>query len=118
MLIPSGGYNRKSRNGIYGTSLHLSQQPRMMAVYGPTPAVGKLLSALLRSRAWPTPGTVLPSARNLKLTEEGRALFERTAALLTELAETAAAISSRAEKPRGRLRIRYRAKNAGKLSGG
>jgi DNA-binding transcriptional LysR family regulator len=44
-------------------------------------------------------------ARNLKLTEEGRALFERTAALLTELDETAAAIASGAEKPRGRLRI-------------
>ncbi|WP_426129113.1 LysR family transcriptional regulator [Pararhizobium sp. PWRC1-1] len=44
-------------------------------------------------------------ARNLKLTEEGRALYERTAALLTELDETAAAIASGAEKPRGRLRI-------------
>ena len=44
-------------------------------------------------------------ARALKLTEEGRALYERTALLLTELDETAAAISSGAEKPRGRLRI-------------
>ncbi|WP_426232066.1 LysR family transcriptional regulator [Pararhizobium sp. DWP3-4] len=44
-------------------------------------------------------------ARDLKLTEEGRALHERTAALLTELDETAAAIASGAEKPRGRLRI-------------
>ncbi|SDP35160.1 LysR family transcriptional regulator [Phyllobacterium sp. OV277] len=44
-------------------------------------------------------------ARNLKLTEEGRALHERTAALLTELDETAATIASGAEKPRGRLRI-------------
>jgi DNA-binding transcriptional LysR family regulator len=44
-------------------------------------------------------------ARTLKLTEEGRALFERTGALLTELDETAAAIASGGEKPRGRLRI-------------
>jgi DNA-binding transcriptional LysR family regulator len=43
--------------------------------------------------------------RTLKLTEEGRALFERTAALLTELDETAAAISAGAAAPRGRLRI-------------
>ncbi|EJC69971.1 transcriptional regulator [Rhizobium leguminosarum bv. viciae WSM1455] len=44
-------------------------------------------------------------ARNLKLTEEGRALFERTGALLAELDETAAAIASGGQKPKGRLRI-------------
>ncbi|WP_224364239.1 LysR family transcriptional regulator [Hyalangium versicolor] len=44
-------------------------------------------------------------ARTLKLTEEGRALFERTGALLTELDETAAAIASGGDKPRGTLRI-------------
>jgi DNA-binding transcriptional LysR family regulator len=44
-------------------------------------------------------------ARTLRLTEEGRALFERTAHLLTELEETAAAIASGGERPRGRLRI-------------
>jgi DNA-binding transcriptional LysR family regulator len=43
--------------------------------------------------------------RVLKLTEEGRALFERTGALLTELEETTKAIASGGEKPRGRLRI-------------
>jgi len=43
--------------------------------------------------------------RSLKLTEEGRALFERTGALLTELDEAAAAIASGGERPRGRLRI-------------
>ena len=45
------------------------------------------------------------SARTLKLTQEGRALHERTGALLTELNETAAAIASGGDKPRGRLRI-------------
>ena len=44
-------------------------------------------------------------ARTLRLTEEGRALFDRTAILLTELDETAAAIASRGQRPRGRLRI-------------
>jgi DNA-binding transcriptional LysR family regulator len=44
-------------------------------------------------------------ARNLKLTEEGRALSERTGALLAELDETASAIASGAQRPRGRLRI-------------
>ncbi len=43
--------------------------------------------------------------RILRLTEEGRALFERTGALLTEVEETAAAIASGGERPRGRLRI-------------
>jgi DNA-binding transcriptional LysR family regulator len=44
-------------------------------------------------------------ARALKLTEEGRALYERTTQLLTELDETATAIASGGHSPRGRLRI-------------
>ncbi|AYG69864.1 MULTISPECIES: LysR family transcriptional regulator [unclassified Rhizobium] len=44
-------------------------------------------------------------ARDLKLTEEGRALFERTGVLLAELEETASAIASGGHKPKGRLRI-------------
>jgi DNA-binding transcriptional LysR family regulator len=44
-------------------------------------------------------------ARALKLTEEGRAFYERTGALLTELDETAAAIAPGGGSPRGRLRI-------------
>lgn len=44
-------------------------------------------------------------ARTLKLTEEGRALYERTGQLLAELEETAAAIASGRHGPRGRLRI-------------
>ena len=41
----------------------------------------------------------------LLLTQEGRALHQRTAALLTEIEETAADIASGGDKPRGRLRI-------------
>jgi len=44
-------------------------------------------------------------ARDLKLTEEGRALYERAGALLTEIEETASAIASGGNTPRGRLRI-------------
>ena len=44
-------------------------------------------------------------ARALKLTEEGRALYRADGPLLTELDETAAAIASGGDKPRGRLRI-------------
>src|SRR3954454_18877330 len=43
--------------------------------------------------------------RTLKLTQEGRALYERTGALLTDLDETAAAIASGGDSPRGSLRI-------------
>lgn len=43
--------------------------------------------------------------RALKLTEEGRALFERTGALLTELDETVAAIATGGARPRGTLRV-------------
>ena len=41
----------------------------------------------------------------LKLTQEGRALFERTDTLLTELGEAIAATTEGSETPRGRLRI-------------
>ncbi len=44
-------------------------------------------------------------ARTLKLTEEGRALYERAGQLLIELEETATAIASGGERPRGRLRV-------------
>ena len=44
-------------------------------------------------------------ARVLTLTQEGKALHERTATLLTELDETAAAIASGGDTPRGTLRI-------------
>lgn len=43
--------------------------------------------------------------RVLALTQEGKALYERTGSLLTELDETAAAIASGGETPRGTLRI-------------
>jgi DNA-binding transcriptional LysR family regulator len=44
-------------------------------------------------------------ARTLTLTQEGKALYERTASLLAELEETSAAIASGGNTPRGTLRI-------------
>lgn len=44
-------------------------------------------------------------SHSLKLTQEGRALFERTETLLTEIGEAATSIASGGEVPRGRLRI-------------
>jgi DNA-binding transcriptional LysR family regulator len=44
-------------------------------------------------------------SRMLRLTEEGRTLYERAGALLTELDETVAALGAGGDRPRGRLRI-------------
>lgn len=44
-------------------------------------------------------------ARRMRLTEEGRVLYERTQGLLVELREAGEAVASRAPVPRGRLRI-------------
>ena len=44
-------------------------------------------------------------ARNLRLTEEGRTLHERTSALLTEIAQVVEDIGSGTKRPRGRLRV-------------
>ena len=44
-------------------------------------------------------------AHVLKMTQEGRALYERTGALLAELDQAAVAIASSGETPRGRLKI-------------
>ncbi|MBO1080005.1 LysR family transcriptional regulator [Roseomonas haemaphysalidis] len=44
-------------------------------------------------------------ARVLRLTQEGRALYERTGRLLAELDEAAVAMASGVDRPRGRLRI-------------
>lgn len=44
-------------------------------------------------------------SRSVRLTEDGRALQERTAGLLEELAEAGEEIAGRAARPRGRLRV-------------
>jgi DNA-binding transcriptional LysR family regulator len=93
-LLALADFNLVARHGGFGRAARASGRPKATL----SRRVAELEASLdLR--------LVERGARALKLTEEGRALFERTGALLTELDETAAAIASGGDKPRGRLRI-------------
>ncbi|MET3649020.1 LysR family transcriptional regulator [Phyllobacterium ifriqiyense] len=93
-LVALADFNLVARHGGFGKAARASNRPKATLSRRVTE-----LEAALELRLFER------GARNLKLTEEGRALHERTAALLLELDETASAIASRAEKPRGRLRV-------------
>jgi DNA-binding transcriptional LysR family regulator len=93
-LLALADFNLVARHGGFGRAARASGRPKATL----SRRVSELESGLdlrLFERG----------ARTLKLTQEGRALYERTGALLAELDETAAAISSGGDKPRGRLRI-------------
>ncbi|PBB66624.1 LysR family transcriptional regulator [Mesorhizobium sp. WSM4312] len=93
-LLALADFNLVARHGGFGKAARATGRPKATL----SRRVGELESSLdlrLFERG----------ARNLKLTEEGRALFERTGALLAELDETASAIASGAQRPKGRLRI-------------
>ena len=93
-LIALADFNLVARHGGFGRAARAAGRPKATL----SRRVAELESSLdlrLFERG----------ARALKLTQEGRALFERTGALLTELDETAAAIASGGDRPRGRLRI-------------
>lgn len=93
-LLALADFNLVARHGGFGKAARATGRPKATLSRRVTE-----LEAALQLRLFER------GARTLKLTEEGRALHERTARLLTELDETAAAIASGAEKPRGRLRI-------------
>ncbi len=93
-LLALADFNLVARHGGFGKAARATGRPKATLSRRVTE-----LEAALSLRLFER------GARHLKLTEEGRALYERTAALLTEVDETAAAIASGAEKPRGRLRI-------------
>ncbi|MEP7453560.1 LysR substrate-binding domain-containing protein [Phyllobacterium sp. SB3] len=93
-LLALADFNLVARHGGFGKAARASGRPKATL----SRRVAQL-EASLDLRLFER------GARNLKLTQEGRALYERTAALLTELDETAVSIASGAEKPRGRLRI-------------
>jgi DNA-binding transcriptional LysR family regulator len=93
-LVALADFNLVARHGGFGKAARATGRPKATLSRRVTE-----LEAALELRLFER------GARNLKLTEEGRALHERTAALLRELDETAAGIASGAEKPRGRLRI-------------
>lgn len=93
-LLALADFNLVARYGGFGRGARATGRPKATL----SRRVGELESKL-NIRLFERGGRVL------KLTEEGRALFERTAGLLTELDETAAAIASGGHNPRGRLRI-------------
>lgn len=93
-LLALADFNLVARHGGFGRAARATGRPKATL----SRRVAELeadLSLRLFERGGRTP----------KLTEEGRALFERTGALLNELDEAAAAIASGGERPRGRLRI-------------
>jgi DNA-binding transcriptional LysR family regulator len=93
-LLALADFNLVARHGGFGKAARAANRPKATL----SRRVSEL-EASLQLRLFERGG------RSLKLTEEGRALFERTGALLTELDEAAAAIASGGETPRGRLRI-------------
>ncbi|TBB81081.1 LysR family transcriptional regulator [Rhizobium ruizarguesonis] len=93
-LLALADFNLVARHGGFGKAARATGRPKATLSRRVTE-----LEAALQLRLFER------GARTLKLTEEGRALYERTAVLLMELDETAVAIASGAEKPRGRLRI-------------
>jgi DNA-binding transcriptional LysR family regulator len=93
-LLALADFNLVARHGGFGRAARAAGRPKATL----SRRVAELEASLeLR--------LIERGARAMKLTEEGRALFERTGALLTELDETAAAIASGGDRPRGRLRI-------------
>ena len=93
-LLALADFNLVARHGGFGKAARAAGRPKATL----SRRVSELESGL-QLRLFERGG------RALKLTEEGRALFERTGTLLTELDEAAAAIASGGENPRGRLRI-------------
>jgi DNA-binding transcriptional LysR family regulator len=93
-LLALADFNLVARHGGFGRAARAAGRPKATL----SRRVSELESSL-DLRLFERGG------RTLKLTQEGQALYARTGALLAELDETAAAIASGGEKPRGRLRI-------------
>ena len=93
-LLSLADFNLVARHGGFGRAARAAGRPKATL----SRRVAEL-EAALSLRLFERGG------RTLKLTQEGRALHERTAVLLAELDEAATAISSGGHMPRGRLRI-------------
>src|SRR3954468_20504388 len=93
-LLALADFNLVARHGGFGKAARASGRPKATLSRRVSELEGSLDLRLFER-----------GARVLKLTQEGRALHQRTGALLAELDETAAAIASAGDKPRGRLRI-------------
>lgn len=93
-LLALADFNLVARHGGFGRAARAAVRPKATLSRRVAELEGALGLRLFER-----------GARTLKLTEEGRALHERTGMLLAELDETAAAIASGGARPRGRLRI-------------
>ncbi|MEG3168130.1 LysR substrate-binding domain-containing protein [Sphingomonas sp. LB3N6] len=93
-LLALADFTLVARHGGFGAASRAARRPKATL----SRRIGELEAALdlrLFERG----------RRDLKLTEEGRALFERASALLTELEETVTSLASGGGQVRGRLRI-------------
>jgi DNA-binding transcriptional LysR family regulator len=93
-LLGLADFNLVARHGGFGRAARATGRPKATLSRRVTELEGSLGLRLFER-----------GARALTLTQEGQALFERTGRLLTELDETAAAISSGGDTPKGTLRI-------------
>lgn len=93
-LLALADFNLVARHGGFGRAARAADRPKA--------TLSRRVAELERSL-----GLRLfeRGTHRLKLTEEGRALHTRSAALLTELEETASEIASGGTRPRGTLRI-------------
>ncbi|MPV54884.1 LysR family transcriptional regulator [Burkholderia sp. HI2761] len=93
-LLALADFNLVARHGSFGEAARVADRPKA-TLSRRVAELENSLSLRLFERG----------SRGVKLTQEGRALYERTGALLAELADSASAIASGSERPRGRLRI-------------
>ena len=93
-LLALTDFNLVARHGGFGRAARESGRPKATLSRRVADLEGDLNLRLFER-----------GARALKLTEEGRALFERTSVLLAQLDETAAAITAGGDTPRGSLRV-------------
>jgi DNA-binding transcriptional LysR family regulator len=93
-LLALADFNLVARHGGFGRAARASGRPKATLSRRVAELEGSLGVRLFER-----------SVRALKLTQEGRTLHERTAALLTEIDEAAAALAAGGDKPRGSLRI-------------
>jgi DNA-binding transcriptional LysR family regulator len=93
-LLALADFNLVARHGGFGRAARASGRPKA--------TLSRRVMELERSLGL---RLLERGARTLKLTQEGRALYERTGALLTEIDETAAEIAAGGDRPRGRLRV-------------
>lgn len=93
-LLALADFNLVARHGSFGEAARVAGRPKATLSRRVTELENSLALRLFER-----------GSRGVKLTQEGRALYERTGALLAELADSASAIASGSERPRGRLRI-------------